>query len=233
MNPATPISSPTDRTDSARMWPDAWQRDYWSRLGLRPGLQAVIDPNDHQGLRNQRTHDRHEAAIRPHLPARINRVLDFGCGNGRWFPLLAEHADSYLGADAVAGMLADHPGPTWALGPPPFPWPDAHFDLIFCFWVCQHITDDRRLAAVFDEFARLLTADGRILLVERAPGTGGAEHEAGQPRAYIRHREPRRYAELLADAGLGIRFSEPVDDGRRAPTTDWLYLASLLPGDRS
>ena len=55
------------------------------------------------------------------------RVLDIGCGNKPYLPLIVDRASSYFGVDAVEGPAVDAVGVAEAL-----PCEDESFDVVFC-----------------------------------------------------------------------------------------------------
>ena len=65
----------------------------WDHDATLPGLQPVIDPRDHSGVKNELIHETHlrglRLAIRPPVGRhRYGTTLDFGCGIGRLTPAL-------------------------------------------------------------------------------------------------------------------------------------------------
>jgi ubiquinone/menaquinone biosynthesis C-methylase UbiE len=102
-------------------------------------------------------------------PQRL-RVLEVGCGTGRWLVLLdsaghdvagIEPSDQML-ARAQARVKADlRHGTAEAL-----PWPDACFDRVIYVNVFHHLADPRR---ALQESFRVLRPGGRLLSVGRDP----------------------------------------------------------------
>ena len=81
----------------------------WDRDATLPGLQPVIDPRDHSGVKNELIHETHlrglRLALRLVARRRYGTALDFGCGIGRLTPALLELADQVVGVDPSQGML--------------------------------------------------------------------------------------------------------------------------------
>ena len=99
-----------------------------------------------------------------------SRVLDVGCGTGRWSALLASSGHDVAGIEPSSEMLrrarahveADlREGKAEAL-----PWPDANFDRIVYINVLHHVTDP--LMALRESF-RVLRPGGRLLSVGLDP----------------------------------------------------------------
>jgi SAM-dependent methyltransferase len=105
------------------------------------------------------------------LPTRFGAVLDFGCGAGRLSQALAAHADTVVGVDVSAPMLAvaadlDRTGRCRFVrndAPDLRLFDDAEFDLVYSELVLQHLP-----APVIDgylgEFMRVLRPGGLAVL---------------------------------------------------------------------
>lgn len=104
------------------------------------------------------------------------RILDFGCGNGRLFGLLKSKNIEYVGIDPVAEFInicrdkySDRKNAHFAV----FDFdtenfklnfPDKYFDKIFAFAVFHHLPSRKLRADVLRELKRVLKDDGRIFL---------------------------------------------------------------------
>ena len=102
-------------------------------------------------------------AFRRHVP-RVERLLDVGCDDGR-ISLAIKEA---MGAEEVYGIEAFEEAYRLALGRgmkcvqmdldrEDFPFPDGHFDAIFCGEVIEHLFDPDHL---LDEIYRTLSPQG-------------------------------------------------------------------------
>jgi SAM-dependent methyltransferase len=111
------------------------------------------------------------AAIPPH-----SRILDVGCGTGRWVRRYLELGHRPTGVDATPGMLriARSQGTT-----PPLlvgeafrlPFADAAFDCVTDVTVVQHIPAELQPKAI-GEMVRMLKPGGRLILFELIRGKG-------------------------------------------------------------
>ena len=122
------------------------------------------------------------------------RVLDVGCGEGR-FAIVLEHAGAeVVGIDVAAEPLrrarVRHPEldlrHVQAEGA--WPLPDASFDVVWAGEVIEHVADT---AGWMSEVRRVLHSGGRLLV--STPGHGRLEmlRWALAPRAFDAHFNPR------------------------------------------
>ena len=101
------------------------------------------------------------------------RVLDLGCGAGRFVRALAEAGADPVGVDlapgAVARALRNVPGADVRLTEPDGTLPLAHgeCDLVWCSEVLEHVADT---SYVLSEARRVLRRGGRLLLTTPAHG---------------------------------------------------------------
>ena len=100
------------------------------------------------------------------------RVLDAGCGYGRYAGLIATHGLKYVGIDvsnvqvALARATHPHSAPHLFVGDlVSMPFPDETFDLVVCTRVLNHGV---ALDAVAHEFARVLRPGGRVVITDIA-----------------------------------------------------------------
>jgi SAM-dependent methyltransferase len=144
--PATPRDRPSpaplsERVDLSR-WPGAERR--------RPALSSR-----HYLALSALARDLSDA-LEERFPGRRDlRVLDIGCGEKPYLPLVAHRAASYRGIDAVAGPQVDDVG-----GAESLPYEDASFDLALCTQALEHL--DEPWTAV-REMARVLAPGGAVL----------------------------------------------------------------------
>jgi len=92
------------------------------------------------------------------------RVLEVGCGTGRWLKTLAPHVEWIVGLDSSSGMLGralDRPGPIKLVrgSADSLPFSGSLFDLLFVVNALHHFSDKRG----FIERARHLLRPGGAL----------------------------------------------------------------------
>jgi len=159
------------------------------------------------------------------LKMRGSRVLDIGCGIGRWSRKLAHSGAMVTGIDLSDTMIAearrraeiDAIGSRcrflvadvtdFALG--------ERFDFVLGVTVLQHVKESSRLDAALQHVARHLEPQGRIVLMEVAPArrTGRCDSDVFVAR------EETQYRSAFERAGLRLLETQGVDP---APFKRWL-----------
>jgi SAM-dependent methyltransferase len=191
-----------------------------------------------------RKFERISDALREHLPGR--RLLDAGCGDGRYFAVIAERppTERLVGCDIAQRILDTARATATRAGLEPellranvesLPFEDGAFDLVLCSQVLEHALDP---AAALRELARVLQPGGTLLLstdhagntvtralfAPRAAVTGilGLRNRRA-PVVWPERRFPLDELErLIAGAGLHLgrletfRFSVPPPLGDRS-----------------
>ncbi len=96
------------------------------------------------------------------------RVLDVGCGKGRFSRALLAHCPSadYWGTDLSTGMLRCVPAfiQTRQGSMLNLPFPDASFDAVFCVEALEHVLNP---PAAIRELCRVLKPGGRLSIVDK------------------------------------------------------------------
>jgi ubiquinone/menaquinone biosynthesis C-methylase UbiE len=143
------------------------------------------------------------------------RVLDVGCGEGRFATALAGAGARVVGIDVAEESLrrarAQHPELDLRLVAPEGPWPlqDASFDAIWVGETIEHVQDT---AAWLSEVRRVLRSGGELLLSTPAHGPLTMLGLALSRRAFAARFDPRSdhlrfysratLTELLGDFGF-------------------------------
>jgi 2-polyprenyl-3-methyl-5-hydroxy-6-metoxy-1,4-benzoquinol methylase len=136
-------------------------RDYYEDLWGR--LPEDLDPPD---LELRLAHLR--AGVRAG-----DRVLDLGCGDGRFTQELARLGAKPVGVDVAQAAIdrahKAHPGLDFRLTPidGPLPFDDVSFDVVWASEVIEHVADTARWLS---EVRRVLVPRGRLLLTTPSHG---------------------------------------------------------------
>ena len=153
------------------------------------------------------------------------RVLDVGCGIGRWSCRLAARGASVTGIDLSPTMIGQARRRAVARGVAgrcEFLTQDlaaleltGQFDLILGVTVLQHILEPERLEASVQRLAARLAPDGILILLEAAPRRTVTRCDS----PIFRARPRGEYLRLFAACGLTVQAITGVDP---APFRSWL-----------
>jgi SAM-dependent methyltransferase len=192
-------------------WEDRAQRF----AGDRDGLAAVCSYGMPE-FYNRVIDWEQRLALDPWLRVRpATRVLDVGCGVGRWSRLLAGRGAQVMGVDLSPTMVSEARRRAAAAGLAcRFAVVDAsrlqlgeQFDLVLGVTVLQHILDATLLRSALAAMAAHLAPGGRMVLLEAAPVPG--VEKCNSSVFVARPRE--QYLELMRSCGLEIQGISGVD----------------------
>lgn len=97
------------------------------------------------------------------------KVLDIGCGNGRFYDVIKDRQITYTGLDNSAGLLTEakkrHPETLFTQGDATkLPFPDASFDIAYSFAVIHHIPGKKLREQFIKEAARVLHSGNTLII---------------------------------------------------------------------
>jgi SAM-dependent methyltransferase len=203
---------------------------YWEDRARRfaaqgSGLAAVCSYGMPE-FYNRMIHSCQNLALRPRLDIEPGtRVLDVGCGVGRWSSLLAARGGLVTGMDLSPTMITEAHRRAKAMGVAnrcrflvqDLAQLDAGetFDLIVGVTVLQHILEPQALRTAVQRMTDHLAPGGRMVLLEAAPARVAKHCDT----TVFRARERGVYLDLFAEAGLEPRAMTGVDP---APFKTWL-----------
>jgi 2-polyprenyl-3-methyl-5-hydroxy-6-metoxy-1,4-benzoquinol methylase len=194
-------------------WEDRAQRF----AGESDGLAAVC-AYGMPGFYNRAIHLEQRLALEPWLKVNAGtRVLDVGCGVGRWSRLLAARGADVTGVDLSPSMIAQARQRAAAEGVADrcrFQVQDLsnldvgeRFDLVLGVTVLQHILDPGALRAALVAMTAHLAPGGRMILLEAAPAA--LVDRCDSTVFTARHRDA--YLDMIRDCDLELRALTGVD----------------------
>lgn len=212
--------------------PDVYWEDRAQRFASEGAGLAAVCAYGMPDLYNRAIDLEQRLALEPWLSVSSGtRVLDIGCGVGRWSRLLAARGALVTGVDISPTMIAEarrravnqgvgarchfESGDIAALEV------EGEFDLVLGVTVLQHILEPSALRAALSRITACVAPAGRIVLLEAAPVRLTSRCDStvfrARPRAF--------YVDLFETCGLELTTATGVDP---AP-----FRAKLLPHLRS
>jgi ubiquinone/menaquinone biosynthesis C-methylase UbiE len=142
------------------------------------------------------------------------RVLDVGCGSGKWTKMYAEKGFLTTGIDASSGMVQLARAVKNGTGKvnlsimdaSSLGFQNASFDLVNCVTVLQHITVDEKWKKAIKEIVRVTKPRGNVLLYEVAP-----LFTPSRGIQSVRIRTRKEYETEFARVGARLIFSLATD----------------------
>jgi len=212
--------------DAATCQPPA----YWEQRARRfatedEGLAAVCSYGM-PAYYNKAIHHSQQLALEQWLQLpRGTKVLDVGCGVGRWSRMLAARGAEVTGIDLSPTMISEARRRAARQGiakqcrflVQDLAVLDAgeRFDVVLSVTVLQHILDPQALRAAVQRMAAHLAEGGTMIVLEAAP-----PRATGRCNSRIFRARPRsEYLRLFANSGLHVRAITGVDP---APFRPWL-----------
>lgn len=97
------------------------------------------------------------------------RVLDLGCGNGRWFKIFKEKEVEYIGIDNSEKLIEIartlFPKATFIVADAlKIPFQENYFDKVYAIALLHHIPSERYRLLVLKEIKRVLKPRGKLIL---------------------------------------------------------------------
>jgi ubiquinone/menaquinone biosynthesis C-methylase UbiE len=151
------------------------------------------------------------------------RVLDVGCGVGRWCRFLSGKGARVTGADLskeMVKMARNSLGEKYVhfiVSPiSKIDLPSESFEVVTCVTVLQHVTDETEFKQSVANIVRLLKKGGKALVMEVAPSRLPASVAFNK---FFSVRTEREYLEAFHEAGASLECVFSVDV---LPIKQWL-----------
>ncbi|HEX8064497.1 MAG TPA: class I SAM-dependent methyltransferase [Allosphingosinicella sp.] len=158
------------------------------------------------------------------------RVLDVGCGEGRFCRLLERPGRTMVGIDPTNALIEAarrrHPGGDYRIaGAENLPFADGSFDLVVSY---LSLIDIERLAEAAAEMTRVLAPGGKLLLANLASHNSAGrwlKDEAGGPVGYLidRYLEERPVRQQWQGIDI-VNWHRPLSTYMRLFLENWLRL---------
>ncbi len=204
--------------------------EYWEARARRFAIEgdglAAVCSYGMPGFYNRLIDFSQRRALQPWLRTAAGaKVLDVGCGIGRWSRLLASRGARVTGVDLSPTMIAEAARRAAAAGLASrcrFIVQDCaaleiggSFDLILCVTMLQHLVDIEAMRCALRRMAQHLAPQGRLIILEAAPARMASRCDTAVFTA--RHRAV--YLRLFRECGLRVHTVSGVDP---APFKTWL-----------
>jgi ubiquinone/menaquinone biosynthesis C-methylase UbiE len=144
------------------------------------------------------------------------RILDVGCGPGKWTRLFADKGFFTTGIDASARMISLAKERTnesvwkriqlYVMDVAKLGFRDEVFDFVNCVTVLQHNLDDQKWKSAVREINRVTKPSGHILFYEVATAFPFKKRTQN-----LRFRTLKEYENAFAEYGTRLIFSLPTD----------------------
>lgn len=198
--------------------PDLYWEDRARRFAMEPDGLAAICSYGMPGFYNRAIDWEQRRALAPWLnPRPGTRVLDVGCGIGRWSHLLAQRGALVLGVDLSPTMIGEARRRAAQAGLEPschFAVADVsrlalgeRFDLVLAVTVLQHVVERTALRAALRAMATHLELTGRLVLLEAAPLHAVPHFDS----TVFTARRRQDYIDIAAECGLTLDHLRSVD----------------------
>ena len=161
-----------------------WELRYRKEGGKRTVGWKGIDDDSYDKIISE-----FSSIVRPFVGT-PKRILDFGCGIGRWRPSLELFGD-YYACDLIEQEGFERFD---VVRNGVIPFDGISFDLIWTCVTLQHIVDDRLLRSLACQLSRRLTPEGTIIMTENVCGEKDLD--------YLKFRSEKEYISLFPELNV-------------------------------
>jgi ubiquinone/menaquinone biosynthesis C-methylase UbiE len=145
-------------------------KQYWEQRSRKQGPTYVNNIEAKDEVETQRIAI--ENLVAHKLTSKLDIVIDFGCGYGRFIPFWLSNAKQVLAVDISAtfldtiGALSSDVTPIVYTQPFQIPMKAESVDLLWAAFAFQHVVEPETFDEAVMELKRLLRRGGRVLLLE-------------------------------------------------------------------
>ena len=176
--------------------------DYWINRYSEMNGKNVVGRRDWSQDQFNEENAKWASKISPFLDLiKPTKILDFGCGIGRWVPLLTAYTKDYYGCDiieqAIKTLIETYEIESKNVSlveNNSIPFGRNKFDLIWTCVVLQHVIDDDLLKHYLKHFSNRLKKGGHVICTENVLNAKSS--------SYMRFREIDEYQELFTNSGF-------------------------------
>ncbi len=175
----------------------------WNEYAKHGDLRSVIDPADNLGYKNAYINLLQHKLLSTQMGSlKGKRVLDLGCGIGRFSGFLQSKGAIVTGVDSCQDMLKFNITCTTVCSPiTKLPFKDGSFDIILSVWTLQYLCSlDLKMA--ISEINRVLSPEGTIYFIEQLTLSG---YDGVFPRTHY------LYDDYLLRSGFSKIYCRPVN----------------------
>jgi len=144
----------------------------WEEYAKHGDLRSVIDSGDTFGFKNEYINLMQHKVLSDGIKNLSGkRVLDLGCGIGRFTKFLEDSGAIVTGVDSCEDMLKFNTGNTICASTDDLPFEDKSFDIVLSVWTLQYV-DIKPLIKTVLEIDRVLDLHGDVYLIEQISNYG-------------------------------------------------------------
>ena len=179
--------------------------DYWINRYTEMNGKNVVGRRDWNDEQFNEENAKWASKISPFLDQiQPTKILDFGCGIGRWVPLLTSYTKDYFGCDItdfatklLKETFSEIPEKNISLlDNNNIPFGRNKFDLIWTCVVLQHVIDNNLLEYYLKQFHNRLKKGGHVICTENVLNAKNS--------AYMTFREIDEYQQFFVKAGFSF-----------------------------
>lgn len=133
---------------------------------------------------------------------KVENILDFGCGIGRWKEMLKEIGDNYYGTDILEkiDVSTEDRENFEIIKIYSIPFGELKFDFIFSCVTLQHIIDEALLMHYIKQFYNRLSDGGTFFAIENTHNK--------ESNYYLTYREEKEYIRIFEKMGFAVDVKE-------------------------